>query len=546
MVLPSTGAISFNNLRTEFGITGPISLGDVRGWTTSYNQWSNAVAMDTYRGKSYTLYRYPPVYLGRGYTWRKSESNRSVVYGGTTYTAAKEQVKRMYEQTQAFGAGLYRAYANDTWYSYDSRIGLNYNGDEWPPSGVFDSTYASSNLKAGFHSNAANWYNNADHTPLVLGIDLPFAITVRNYGVGNRTDCCLDQPPNKWILLGSNDLTNWTTVDSRSGITWSSLGQDQYFNVTGLARYRYWRFVVLRSNGTASYMHVGEVALNAPEYLTTASSVSNVLSPIPYTATPILDRLSSIANIKGAWSMKLLRQAYTGPIFAIRRSTDNATTNVYVNAFGYACTNATFTTTLRSWLGTATAYISTWYDQSGAGNHATQSATGNQPSFTVDANSYLSYVSFPSAAQFMYLPDGTMPANNTNYTLYVHHRSATFGTFIAGGYNTYNQALGLTRYNNGSNAGYGNYWWARDVGTADYNDYVDNNRVTFTYDGSNVRAYTGSGLVNMINYTNRQTGTPNNYIGRGVHAADYLTGEIITLVVFERALSENDRLTLEA
>jgi hypothetical protein len=38
--------------------------------------------------------------------------------------------------------------------------------------------------------------------------------------------------------------------------------------------------------------------------------------------------------------------------------------------------------TLASWLGGATGYVATWYDQSGKGNHVSQSITGNQPTIS--------------------------------------------------------------------------------------------------------------------------------------------------------------------
>ena len=545
MVLPSTGPISFANLRTEFSISGgPISYADIRGWTTSYVQWYNTVSLSMYRGTTYTTYRYPPTTIGRGDTWKKSESNRSVVYNGTTYTNAREQLKRIYNQS--YGGGLYKAYASETWYTYNNSLGLTFSTYEMPVSGVFDATTVQSGGTnwGGYASPAASYNSGSDKSPpVVIGIELPFPITVRSYAVQNRADSNIEQSPTKWTLQASSDLSTWIDIDSRSGISWSTLGQTQTFTLSGLYKYKYWRILIFRANGINVFMTLGELYFNAPEYLTSYSWFSDPRNPIPYTATPQLDRLSSIANIKGAWGTRLLRQAYTGPCFTVRRSTDNATSNVYVNHQGYACIDAAFTTTLRSWLGTNTAYISTWYDQSGAGNNGTQTNTAYQPYFTADVNSYVAslYITFPNNCYFD-LPNSTIPDGNKNYTLFVHHAAitgVTHAAFIGAGIGSNNQALNLR---SDGTTGYWNYWWSNDTYLP---NYAHDNRVTATYDGSTVRGYTNSGVVVASAKSGRNTATTNNYLGRCTAASEFLNGQLYTIVVFERVISEADRLILE-
>lgn len=82
-----------------------------------------------------------------------------------------------------------------------------------------------------------------------------------------------------------------------------------------------------------------------------------------------------------AFSTKLVRSSYKGPIFNIRRSTDNALKDFYVDTAGTNIGDAYLGagTSLATWLGGGTAYVATWYDQSGLGLHVSQSTQSRQP-----------------------------------------------------------------------------------------------------------------------------------------------------------------------
>jgi hypothetical protein len=112
------------------------------------------------------------------------------------------------------------------------------------------------------------------------------------------------------------------------------------------------------------------------------------------------------SKCSGSYAMTRTSTSYTGPTFNIRRSSDNATSDFYSNAFGQIGTQLDGSgTSLKSWLGTSTAYITTWYDQSGKGNHATQTNTSYQPTFDFTNNQ----VDFTSGNSFFNLPSGTAP-----------------------------------------------------------------------------------------------------------------------------------------
>lgn len=74
-----------------------------------------------------------------------------------------------------------------------------------------------------------------------------------------------------------------------------------------------------------------------------------------------------------AYSLRLLRSAYTGSAIRVRRASDNTEQDVgFVN-------NELDTATLTSFCSGTNGFVKTWYDQSGNGRDATQATASNQP-----------------------------------------------------------------------------------------------------------------------------------------------------------------------
>ena len=111
---------------------------------------------------------------------------------------------------------------------------------------------------------------------------------------------------------------------------------------------------------------------------------------------------------------------YIGPILKIRASTDStgtSATDFYIDNTGTIITTASNGQGIRliNWLKGATAYVQTWYDQSGAGNHATQTTTSKQP--TYDSTTYSIY--FNGTSQFLYIDSYATMFPNTG-DIYLH------------------------------------------------------------------------------------------------------------------------------
>lgn len=87
--------------------------------------------------------------------------------------------------------------------------------------------------------------------------------------------------------------------------------------------------------------------------------------------------LDTYSGAVGAYSLRKLRTAYTGNCITIRRSSDNTSQSFGFDNAGYVDV-ASITTFLNT---SQQGYVTTWFDQSGNGNNATQSTAANQPYF---------------------------------------------------------------------------------------------------------------------------------------------------------------------
>jgi beta-glucanase (GH16 family) len=86
---------------------------------------------------------------------------------------------------------------------------------------------------------------------------------------------------------------------------------------------------------------------------------------------PILDQ---IPGASAAYGLRRLRLAYSGSAIRVRRGNDNAEQDIGFTSAGDLDTSA-----LATFVGANSGFVTTWYDQSGNSNHATQATAVNQP-----------------------------------------------------------------------------------------------------------------------------------------------------------------------
>ena len=102
-------------------------------------------------------------------------------------------------------------------------------------------------------------------------------------------------------------------------------------------------------------------------------SYYNLISLMPKTAAPAALLLDTYTGASAAYSLRLLRTAYSGSAIRVRRSSDNAEQD-----FGFV-SNDLDTASLLTFCGVGNGFVTTWYDQSGNANNATNSTAIAQP-----------------------------------------------------------------------------------------------------------------------------------------------------------------------
>lgn len=280
-------------------------------------------------------------------------------------------------------------------------------------------------------------------------------------------------------------------------------------------------------------------ALNISGVPTSGTIAMNELRGKAY-ATYILQQLSASAQTAcmGYYSLYRVSSTYIGPTFTIRRSSDSATTNVYSDINGNMGLSLNGTgTSFASWIGASTAFITTWYDQSGAARNATQTNTGIQPILRTATMT----IDFRTSRYFV-LPDGTVPSGNLSYTVSCKHGAIdnSTGGMLGSGVPFVNRQANAFRR---AATGYSHYWLALDLTTG---TYAVNNACIWTYNGSQRSFYTNGTLTASDAASNRNSSTGNNKIGITFTElnGEYLNGDMYYLQIFNTPLDATDRSKL--
>jgi hypothetical protein len=88
---------------------------------------------------------------------------------------------------------------------------------------------------------------------------------------------------------------------------------------------------------------------------------------------PFVGLLDDYPSAAAAYSLRQLSSSYSGDAIRVRRASDNAELNI-----GFVA-NELDTSALTTFASGTDGFVTTWYDQSGNSNDATQSTAGNQP-----------------------------------------------------------------------------------------------------------------------------------------------------------------------
>lgn len=229
-----------------------------------------------------------------------------------------------------------------------------------------------------------------------------------------------------YVKSGKINDSNWesllcTNVDNRgvrfAGLNMNTGDGNDFLNPGGFAIYdgtykntspfltatrdSWHTMMVSRASGTLSMEYIGQcnaswnsgviIARSLYGYMTDMVTFTASPGPSAYssyfaspvttlTGTPLFNQLSQAARSSavGAFSLRAVNGTSAKAV-QVRNGTTGATQDFYADRLGNLLTAPVTGQTLANWLGGATGYVTTWYDQSGAGNHATQATAANQP-----------------------------------------------------------------------------------------------------------------------------------------------------------------------
>jgi len=262
------------------------------------------------------------------------------------------------------------------WKAFDNNASTwwenNYNG----ATGFYDGIgTGNSNTYSGSFTTTVSGSSIAGEW---LQLQLPTAIVLTSYSMYARFAWTF-RMPYQFVIAGSNDGTTWATVNSQTGINTWSAQTPITFTSTSTTSYSYFRLIVqaIVGNGTSKQdVNIGQWTL--------------------YGSNP-------------TWN-----------------------TDFYADRLGNLLTQPVIGQSLANWIGGATGYVTTWYDQSGRGNHATQSTAANQPVIQ-KATKGPGYSCLFSGSQRLALGSNAF-INNTPYTLQIVERRNVNSNVAGAGY----------------------------------------------------------------------------------------------------------------
>lgn len=179
--------------------------------------------------------------------------------------------------------------------------------------------------------------------------------------------------------------------------------------------------------------------------------------------------LDTYSGASAAYSLRKLNTAYTGNAITVRRSSDNTSQSFGFDLAGYVDI-ASITTFLNT---SQQGYVTTWFDQSGNGNNATQPTAANQPFIKKDG----SFIAMNSKNAFL--------CENGYFLMGNILTSTSSSSVFWLGKNTFTSSVN------------GNTIW--EIGTPDASHFKYTNGVT--YDGFS--STTRKSWTDSINYSNR-------------------------------------------
>lgn len=110
-------------------------------------------------------------------------------------------------------------------------------------------------------SVATQWLSSAQINGASIKADVVSPAIVKAYAVAGTTSGHESKSPKTWVLQGSNDGTNWTTVDTQSNVTAFVASEKRLYALAVATGYASWRLLFTSNQGDATTVGLSEFAL---------------------------------------------------------------------------------------------------------------------------------------------------------------------------------------------------------------------------------------------------------------------------------------------
>lgn len=250
--------------------------------------------------------------------------------------------------------------------------------------------------------------------------------------------------------------------------------------------------------------------------------------------------LDKVKNAAAAYSLRKLKSTATRAI-RVRRSVDNAEQD-----FGFDARGELDAATLLGFVNGGDGYVTTWYDQSGNGNHATQATIASQPrivnSGMLDLQNGKPALVFSGAQNLATPAAWAVSIPKSIFTIFKNASLSSEQCLFdkGGGYaatingTSTNQAM-LKWYANNSQS----YTNAMNVGNLNVLDII--------HGGTSATAYVnGMSIGTNGGYNNSIVSDSNFVIGSNANNAMWLNGSMMELILYTDTLSDANRTAIES
>lgn len=118
-------------------------------------------------------------------------------------------------------------------------------------------TAGEGSLKVVDNDYGTKFLINPYQNDLYIELAFPGGIAATAYIVASANDA-QDRDPKDWELVGSNDRSSWTTIDSKTGYKFDSRNQKVRFEINNIVKYKYYRLQIQAIYGGTGLFQLAE------------------------------------------------------------------------------------------------------------------------------------------------------------------------------------------------------------------------------------------------------------------------------------------------